>query len=254
MLIIFIKYGAIMDFSGKQFPKSVIIMVVRWYLAYPLSYRHIEELIAEFSIMLDHASVQRWVSEFGIHLQNKVRKYLTRNFKRSWRLDETYIKVQGKLCYLYRIVDKDGDSISFHLSKTRDHQAALRCIRSAIKVASFIPDKINSDGSPANELAVSILNQELSNQWHVKHPKFCGPMKQSITYTKVKYCNNILEQDHRRIKRIIDPMMGFKNFDAATSTIAGIEAIAMLRKQQTVFSGCNGINVSIADQIDLLAA
>lgn len=225
-----------MDFSGKQFPKSVIMMAVRWYLAYPLSYRHIEELVAEFGIMLDHASVQRWVAEFGIHLHNKVRKYLTRNFKRSWRLDETYIKVQGKWCYLYRMVDKDGDSISFHLSKTRDHKAALKCIRSAIK------------------LAVSILNQELSNQWHASHPEFCGPQKKCVVYTKFKYCNNIIEQDHRRIKRIVDPMMGFKNFDSATSTIAGIEAIAMLRKQQTVFSSVNGIEVSIADQIDLLAA
>lgn len=243
-----------MDFSGKQFPKTVIMMVTRWYLAYPLSYRHIEEMVAEFNIMLDHASVQRWVSEFGIHLQNKVRKYLTRNFKRSWRLDETYIKVKGKWCYLYRIVDKAGDSISFYLSRTRDHQAALKCIRSAVKVAGFIPDKINSDGSTANELAVNIFNHELSRQWHAEHPEFCGPKKPSIVYTKVKYCNNILEQDHRRIKRIVDPMLGFKSFDSATSTIAGIEAIAMIRKHQTVFSSINGIEVSIADQIELMVA
>ena len=117
-----------MDFSGKQFPKEVIIMAVRWYLAYALSYRNIEELIKDWNIGLDHSSVQRWVAEYGSWLQAKVRKYLTRNFKRSWRLDETYIKVKGKWCYLYRIVDKGGDSIFFHFSKTRDHQAALTCI------------------------------------------------------------------------------------------------------------------------------
>ena len=114
-----------MNFSGKQFPKEVIIMAVRWYLAYALSYRNIEELIKDWNIGLDHATVQRWVSEYAVYLQSKVRKYLTGNFKRSWRLDETYIKVKGKWCYLYRIVDKDGDSIFFHFSNTRDHQAAL---------------------------------------------------------------------------------------------------------------------------------
>ena len=78
-----------MDFSGKQFPKEVIIMVVRWYLAFPLSYRNIEELIKDWNIELDHSSVQRWVAEYGSWLESKVRKYLTRNFKKSWRLDET---------------------------------------------------------------------------------------------------------------------------------------------------------------------
>lgn len=243
-----------MDFSGKQFPKSIIIWAVRWYLAYPLSYRHIEEMLGEFAVSLDHSIVQRWVVEYGEQLQYMVRKYSNKSFKKSWRLDETYIKVKGEWCYLYRVIDKGGDTISFHLSETRDHKAAIKCIRSAIKVAGFIPDKINSDGSPANELAVSIINRELASKWHIQNPDFCGPFKPLINYTKVKYCNNIIEQDHRRIKRIVDPMMGFKNFDSAASTIAGIEAIAMLRKQQTVFSGVNGIEVSIADQIELLAA
>lgn len=243
-----------MDFSGKQFPKEVIIMAVRWYLAYALSYRNIEELIKDWNIGLDHSSVQRWVAEYGSWLQAKVRKYLSRNFKRSWRLDETYIKVKGEWCYLYRIVDKAGDSIFFHFSKTRDHKAAIACIRGAIRTARFIPDKINSDGSAANELAVKIINQELADSKRSANPDFCGPIKPAITYTKVKYCNNILEQDHRNIKRITDPMLGFKNFDCAVSTIAGIEAIAMLRKNQSVFSEINGRVLSIAEQINLVAA
>ena len=224
-----------MDFRGRQFPKEVIIMSVRWYLAFALSYRNIEEIIKDWNIGLDHSSVQRWVAEYGTHLQAKVRKYLTRNFKPSWRLDETYIKVKGKWCYLYRIVDKDGDSIFFHFSKTHDHQAAVACIRGAIRIAGFIPDKINSDGSAAN-------------------PKFCGPTKPTIIYTKVKYCNNILEQDHRRIKTITNPMKGFKDFNSANSTIAGIEAIAMLSKNQCSFSESNGRVLSIAEQINLMAA
>ena len=229
-------------------------MAVRWYLSYALSYRNIEELIKEWNIGVDHATVQRWVAEYGTRLKSKVYKYLNRKFKKSWRLDETYIKVKGKWCYLYRLVDKDGDSIFCHLSKTRDHQAALTCIRGAIRIAGFIPDKINSDGNPANELAVKVINQEIAATKHAATREFCGPTKPAITYTKIKYCNNILEQDHRRVKRIVDPMQGFKDFDSAANTIAGIEAIAMLRKNQIVFSEFNGIEVSIADQINLLAA
>jgi putative transposase len=243
-----------MDFTGKQFPKAIIIMAVRWYLSYALSYRNIEELIKEWNIGLDHSTLQRWVDEYGSLVQAKVRKYLTKNFKRSWRLDETYIKVKGKWCYLYRIVDKAGDSIFFHFSKTRDHQAALACVRGAIRTAGFIPEKFNSDGNPANELAVKIINQELTIKNYVDNPKFCGPIKPAINYTKIKYCNNILEQDHRRIKEITNPMKGFKNFDSATNTIAGIEAIAMLRKNQSVFSEVNGRVLSIAEQFDLIAA
>ena len=243
-----------MDFSGKQYPKGVITLAVRWYLAYPLSYRNIKEMIQDWNVDLDHSTVYRWVQEYGPQLQAKVRKYLKKNFKRSWRLDETYVKVKGEWCYLYRIVDKDGDTINFHLSETRDHQAALICIHGAIRIAGFIPDKINSDGNAANELAVKVINLEHRIQELYVSPDFCGPLQPAIKYTKVKYCNNILEQDHRRVKRIVDPMQGFKDFNAANNTIAGIEAIAMLRKNQTVFSEFNGIKVSMADQINLLAA
>ncbi len=243
-----------MDFSGKQFPKEVIIMAVRWYLAYPLSYRNVEELIKDWNIGLDHSTVQRWVNEFGGFLMSKVRKYLKRNFKRSWRLDETYIKVKGEWCYLYRIVDKDGDSIFFHFSKTRDHRAALACVRGAIRVARFVPDKINSDGSTANELAVKIINDELRVKHLQANHGFIGPVKPTINYTKIKYLNNIIEQDHRRVKIITDPMKGFKNFNAANNTIAGIEAIAAIRKNQTTLDEFNGIKVSIADQVNMLVA
>lgn len=243
-----------MDFSGKHFPKTVIITAVRWYLSYALSYRDIEELIKEWNVGLDHSTVQRWVVEYGDQLQAKVRKYLNKNFKRSWRLDETYIKVKGKCCYLYRIVDKDGDTINFYFSQTRDHKAALDCVRGAIRIAGFIPNKINSDGSSANELAVTIINQEIEASKHKATPNLVGPMNSAINYTKVKYCNNILEQDHRRIKVITNPMKGFKNFEDASSTIAGIEAIAMLRKNQCRFGDINGIILSIAEQINLIAA
>jgi len=181
-----------MDFSGNHCPKSVILIAVRWYLSYALSYRNIEELIKEWNIDLDHATVQRWVVQYGHWLQSKVRKYLKKTFKRSWRLDETYVKVKGKWCYQYRIVDKDGDTINFYFSETRDHQAALTCVRGAIRIAGFIPEKINSDGSTANELAVSIITQEIEANKRALNPNHCGPNKPAINYTKIKYCNNII--------------------------------------------------------------
>lgn len=152
------------------------------------------------------------------------------------------------------MVDKDGNTINFHLSETRDHQAALICIHGAIRIARFVPYKINSDGNPANELAVKIINRELDLRKKLANPDFCGPLKPTIMYTKVKYCNNIIEQDHRRVKKITNPMLGFKEFNTANDTITGIEAIAMLRKNQSVFSTVNGRVLSIAEQINLLAA
>lgn len=155
---------------------------------------------------------------------------------------------------MYRIVDKARDSIFFHFSKTRDHQAALACVRGAIRIAGFVLDKINSDGNTANKLAVEIINRELDARKNSASPGFCGTLKPAITYTKVKYCNNILEQDHRRVKRITNPMLGFKEFNAANDSIAGIEAVAMLRKSQSVVSKYKGRKVSIADQINILVA
>jgi putative transposase len=238
-----------MNFQGKQYPKEVILMTIRWYLAYPLSYRHVEEFAKERNIGLDHSTVQRWVQEYGPYLQTSIRKYLKKDFTRSWRLDETYVKVNGKWVFLYRITDSTGDTINFYLSQTRDHNAALECIRGAIKVAGMVPDKINSDGNQANEKAVTIINQELIEQFMGK----VGAVK-LIKYTKVKFCNNILEQDHRRIKRITNPMLGFKNFNAATDTIAGIEAIVMLRKNQSVFAKVNGRVLSMVDQYSKITA
>lgn len=197
--------------------------------------------------MLDHATVQRWVQQYSGKLLARVCSYNRNRFTDSWRLDETYLKVKGKWVYLYRMVDSNGETIDFYLSKTRDSFAAKRCVRGALRRAGFIPRKINSDGSPANALAVTQINAEL-----LLSTGSSGFIP--IEYTKIKYCNNILEQDHRRIKRITDPMLGFKDFNAAGDVINGIEAYAMLRKGQSSLSEINGIHVSIVDQFYAIAA
>src|SRR5580693_2005107 len=112
------------SFKGKHFTKEIILMVVRWYVSYSLSYRDIEELMLERGIRVDHSTLNRWVIEYAPQLEEEFRKNYNRKVGLSWRMDETYIKIKGVWHYLYRAVDKDGDSIDFMLSKNRDTEAA----------------------------------------------------------------------------------------------------------------------------------
>ena len=163
-----------MDYSGKQFPKEVILMLIRWCIAYPLSYRHVEELALERGIKIDHATIQRWVVEYGTHIKSKIMRY-SNPVGRSWRLDETYIKVKGKWTYLYRAVDSKGNTIDVLLSEKRNTLGALLFLRKALQSSGVEPYKINSDGSNANEAAVGIMNMHRKNNKETE-----------IEYTKVK--------------------------------------------------------------------
>ncbi len=215
-------------------------MSVRWYVAYSLIYRNIEELLKERGVNVDHATIQRWVVKYSPELESVFRQKHKERTGSSWRMDETYVKVKGKWRYLYRAVDKEGNTIDFLLSKKRDKKAALRFFKKAIGSSGF-PSKITIDKSGANiaalnELSVLLL---LSGMW-----KFLFEMRQ------IKYLNNIIEQDHRGIKRIINPMLGFKSFDAAEATIAGIELHRMLKKGQMK----NAENLPVWKQFYMLAA
>ena len=136
----------------------------------------------------------------------------------SWRMDETYIKVKGQWRYLYRAVDKQGQTIDFLLTKERDEQAAKRFLTKAIR-RHGVPEKITIDGSAANEAAIKSYNEEHGT---------------AIEIRKIKYLNNIVEQDHRGVKRVTRPMLGFKSFDAAQDTLVGIELMHMIKKRQLV--------------------
>ena len=211
-----------MNLKGSHFPKDVILMSIRWYVAYPLSYRHVEELLSERGLSVDHATVNRWVVKHSPTLESKFRS--TKNtVGKSWRMDETYIKVKGDWVYYYRAVDKEGQTIDFYLSKTRDTNAALTFFKKAI-TSSGQPEKINMDKSGANLAGLQHANREL-------------PDTEQIVIRQVKYLNNMIEQDHRGIKRIIGPMLGFKNFLCAEATLTGIELYHMLRKGQNKFNG-----------------
>ena len=203
------------SFKGAHFPQEIILTCVRWYVAYPLSTRHVEELMQERGVSVDHATVNRWVIKYSPPLEAALHRQ-KRSVGRSWRLDETYIRLKGEWRYLYRAVDKQGQTIDFLLTEQRDEQAAKRFLTQAIR-RHGVPERITIDGSAAHEAAIKSYNEEHGT---------------SIEIRQLKYLNNIIEQDHRNVKRITRPMLGFKSFEAAQYTLAGVELMHMLKKGQ----------------------
>src|SRR5438309_6235546 len=146
------------SFKGAHFPQAIILMGVRWYLAYPLSYRHVEELMEERGVPVDHATIQRWVVKYSPQLEEALHRR-KRPVWVSWRMDETYIRVKGQWYYLYRAVEKTGQTIDFLLTRHRDERAAKRFLTKAIR-RHGVPEKITIDGSAANEAAIKSYNEE----------------------------------------------------------------------------------------------
>jgi len=221
--------------KGMRFPKEIILLCMRWYAAYPLSYRNLEEMMQERGVYVDHSSVSRWAIKFLPMLEKVFRKY-KRDVGVSWRMDETYIKVNGQWKYLYRAVDKEGATIDFLLRARRDAAAASRFFEKAMR-QNGEPEKVTMDKSGANKAAMNEINQDRDVPIEVR---------------QVKYLNNIVEQDHRFIKRVTRPMLGFKSFRAASAVLAGIELMHMIRKGQ--LSVEKGKNLSFAEQFYALAA
>ena len=194
------------DFKGAHYPKSVILFAVFFYLRYPVSYRDLEEIMEERGVDVDHATLNRWVVNYSPLIAAKAQAK-KRPTAISWRMDETYIKVRGKWMYHYRAVDRDGQTLDFMLSERRDKAAARRFFRRAIGT-NGVPDRVVIDKSGANLAGLEAVNVIL---------KFTGT-GQTIKILQVKYLNNILEQDHRFIKRITGQMLGFKAFHSASAT------------------------------------
>ena len=217
-----------------HYPLDVILLCVRWYVAYSLSLRNLEEMMSERGIEVDHSSVHRWVIKIVPLLEKAFRKF-KRPVGKSWRMDETYVKVKGHWKYLYRAVDKEGNTIDFLLRAHRDKVAARRYFEKAID-QNGEPETITVDKSGANLAALEALNAERET---------------SITIRQNKYLNNIVEQDHRAIKRIIKPMMGFKDFRCARIILSGIEVMHMIKKGQ--MQTAKGTAPSAAEQFYSLA-
>ena len=223
-----------LETKRMRFPIEVILVCLRWYAAYPLSYRHLEEMMQERGVFVDHSTINRWAIRF-LPLLEKVFRRFKRSVGSSWRMDETYIRVNGQWKYLYRAVDKTGKSLDFLLTAKRDKAAAMRFFEKAM-LANGIPEKVAMDQSGANK---STIDQVIENR-NIK-----------IVVRQVKYLNNIVEQDHRAVKRQTRPMLGFKAFHAAKSVLAGIELMHMIRKGQMMIAGGNAM--SFANQFYALA-
>jgi putative transposase len=224
------------DFKGHRFEKDIILTCVRWYLAYPLSYRNLKEMMAERGLSVDHTNIYRWVQKFTPKLKAVFRKGNKRLIGRSWRADETYIKIRGQWRYLYRAVDRDGQTIDFLLTVHRDKKAALRFFKKAVRQHG-LPDKVTIDQSSANKATLDVLQEETGHKIEIRQSK---------------YLNNLVEQDHRAIKRMIRPMLGFKSFRSARTTLQGIELMHMIKKNQMIMP--DGQSLSAAEQFCSLAA
>jgi transposase-like protein len=204
-------------FKGRHFDQEIIVLCVRWYLAFKLSSRDLVQMMAERGIGLAHTTILRWVQRYVPEFEKRWKRYAL-PVGNSWRVDETYIKVRGQWVYLYRAVDKEGRTGDFLLSKRRDVATAKRFFSRAAKQHG-VPRVITLDGYAASHRAVAKLKE-------------VGTLPRRVRVRSCKYLNNVVEQDHRRIKQRIRPMLGFKRFETAAVTIRGIELAEKIKKQQ----------------------
>jgi transposase, IS6 family len=189
------------SFKGRQFTAEAILWAVRWCLMFPVSYRDLELMLLDRGVEVDHTTIFRWIQAYAAELEKRIRPHL-RMSNGSWRVDETYVRVKGRWTYLYRAVDSRGRTIDFLL---------------AAHVAN--PRTLTVDKNPAYPRAVADMQSD-------------GQLWRRTCLRQCKYLNTIVEQDHRRIKRLVRPGLGFGSFRTARQTLAGFEAVAMMRKGQ----------------------
>jgi putative transposase len=231
-------------FKGRHFDQSVILLCVRWYLAYGLSLRDLKEMMAERGISVDHSTIHRWTVHFSPLLLQRFNQR-KRAVTGKWHSDETYIKVRGRWMYLYRAIDSVGDTVEFWFSEQRDLPAAKRFFTKAL-TRHGRPDRIVIDGSQTNREAIVVC--DATSRLQDRSVRELVP----IRIRQSRYLNNRIEQDHRRIKRRVRSILGFKSFASARATLDGIEMIHMMRKRQARYA--YNPSPSIAEQFDILAA
>src|SRR5436305_3199170 len=206
-------------FKWRHFQADIILLCVRWYLRYALSYRDLQEMMLERGLHVDHTTIYRWVQQYAPELERRCRPHL-KGTNDSWRVDETYVKVKKVWMYLYRAVDSQGNTLEFLLSEARDAEAA-KCFFAKTLAAphTTTPRVINVDKNAAYPKAFKELQDE-------------GALADSCELRPVKYLNNMAEQDHRFIKRRVKPGLGFFSFETACHTLQGYEVMNMVRKGQ----------------------
>ena len=220
-------------FKWRHFAPEIILLCVRWYLRYSLSYRDLEEMMTERGLSVAHTTIFRWVQQYAPEIDKRSRPHL-KNTNDSWRVDETYVKVRGTWMYLYRAVDSTGQTLDFLLNQTRSTRAAKRFFRKVLGRSNITPPRvINVDKNAAYIGAVKDLKEE---------KLLADKCKRRPT----KYMNNIVEQDHRFIKRRVNPGLGFGSYPTAWRTIQGYETMNMIRKGQ--IEGAEKGNITAQNQ------
>ena len=204
-------------FKGRHFNQEIVVLCVRWYLSFKLSFRDLVAMMAERGIGMAHTTILRWVQHYTPEFEKRWKRF-ARTVGGSWRMDETYIRVKGEWVYLYRAVDKSGKTVDFYLSPKRDVNAAKAFLRKAMK-DERIPAKITLDAYAASHRAVADLKEN-------------GELPKRVRVRTGKYLNNTIEQDHRRVKQRLRSMLGLKSFRTAAVVIRGIELAEKIKKGQ----------------------
>jgi transposase-like protein len=205
-------------FKGRHFDREVVVLCVRWYLRFKLSYRDLVEMMAERGLSMAHTTIMRWVHDYAPEFERRWNRF-ARPAGASWRVDETYVKIRGNWAYLYRAVDCEGKTVDFRLSGRRDVAAAKTFFRKAFKSQGLTPQTIILDGYAASHRAVAEMKAD-------------GQIPRGTKVRSSKYLNNLIEQDHRGVKSRLAPMLGFKGFRTAAITIAGVELLRRIHKGQ----------------------
>ena len=220
-------------FGGRWFEDEIIILCLRWYFRYKLSYRDLGEMMAERGLLIAHTTILRWAIQYAEAFQKRWRRY-ERPVGGSWRCDETYLKVRGQWVYLYRAVDGQGNTVEFLLSRTRGIAAAKAFFRKALSHHGE-PHSITLDGHKPSHSALRRMGMNGEFNFRGENP---------VKIRSCQYLNNIVEQDHRRVKFRLQPMLGFKRFYNARRVIAGIELAQKIHKEQFEIPASFGVNAA----------
>jgi len=212
-------------FRKRWFADDTIIQSVSWYLRFKLSYRDLALMMGQLGVSVAPSTILRWVIRYSVDFAESMRP-LEMPVGRSWRCDETYILVGGRWMYLYRAVDERGKTVESHLSRTRDITAAKAFFRKALKRHGQ-PRTITLDGFEPSHAALRRMGMRNEFNFRWENP---------VKIRSCQYLNNVVEQDHRRIKARVQPMLGFKKFYNARRVLIGIEFMHKIHKGQYDFA------------------
>jgi transposase-like protein len=229
-------------FKRRRFPVEIILLCVRWYCKYGISYRDLAEMMQERGVEVDPSTLFRCVQPYAPEIEKRIRHFQGHR-SGSWRVDETYVRAGGKWRYLFRAIDKHGQLIDFMLSERRNTRAAYRFLRKALKILGDYPlSSITTDRLASYPKAIRRLRSE-------------GLLAKDVEHRTSKYLNNVIEADHGALKRIIRPTRSFQRMKTASATLRGFEVMRMIRRGHCILPqpGVTG-EIRLVNQLFGLAA